>query len=110
MKASVQFYRDVLGLELLYGGERAGFTSPRAKDAQSAILSNLEESDTVTDWGRLIFHPWMWMHSGRISQKKDLLRKSREMLRGASGISTCAIRMATSCHSRVRSNSLPAAA
>ncbi len=55
MKASVQFYRDVLGMELVYGGERAGFSSLHAKDAQSAIL-NLEEGDTVTDWGRLIFY------------------------------------------------------
>src|SRR6266852_3446473 len=55
MKSSVQFYRDVLGMELLYGGEKAGFSSLRAKDAQSAIL-NLEEGDTVTQWGRLIFY------------------------------------------------------
>jgi catechol 2,3-dioxygenase-like lactoylglutathione lyase family enzyme len=55
MKASVQFYRDVLGMEVVYGGERAGFCSLRAKDAHSAIL-NLEEGDTVTDWGRLIFY------------------------------------------------------
>jgi catechol 2,3-dioxygenase-like lactoylglutathione lyase family enzyme len=27
MKASVQFYRNVLGMELLYGGERARFSS-----------------------------------------------------------------------------------
>src|SRR5207237_5473722 len=31
MKVSVQFYRDVLGMELLYGGETAGFSSLRAK-------------------------------------------------------------------------------
>jgi len=55
MRASVQFYRDVLGMELLYGGEDAGFSSLRAKDTQSAIL-NLEEGNTVTDWGRLIFY------------------------------------------------------
>jgi len=55
MRAAVQFYRDVLGMELVYGGERAGFSSLRAKDTQSAIL-NLEEGDTVTDWGRLIFY------------------------------------------------------
>ena len=55
MRNSVRFYRDVLGMELLYGEERAGFTSLRAKDAQSAIL-NLEEGDAVTDWGRLIFY------------------------------------------------------
>jgi len=44
MRNSVRFYRDVLGMELLYGGERAGFTSLRAKDAQSAIL-NLEQGE-----------------------------------------------------------------
>src|SRR5947209_14129416 len=55
MKASVQFYRDVLGMELLYGGETAVFSSLRAKHAESAIL-NLEETNTVTQWGRLIFY------------------------------------------------------
>ena len=55
MKASVQFYRDVLGMELLYGGETAGFSSLRAKDANSAIL-NLEQGKPVDGWGRLIFH------------------------------------------------------
>ena len=47
MTDSVRFYRDVLGMELLYGGEDAGFSSLRAKDTQSAIL-NLEQGDTVT--------------------------------------------------------------
>jgi catechol 2,3-dioxygenase-like lactoylglutathione lyase family enzyme len=55
MKASVQFYRDVLGMELLYGGERACFSSLRAKDSESAIL-NLEQGDRVSQWGRLILH------------------------------------------------------
>jgi len=55
MRASVRFYRDVLGMELLYGGEDAGFSSLRVKDVQSAIL-NLEKGDTVTEWGRLIFY------------------------------------------------------
>src|SRR5947209_2319476 len=55
MKVSVQFYRDVLGMELLYGGETAGFSSLRAKYPESAIL-NLEEGNTVTQWGRLIFY------------------------------------------------------
>jgi catechol 2,3-dioxygenase-like lactoylglutathione lyase family enzyme len=50
MTESVRFYRDVLGMTLLYGGEDAGFSSQRAKDAQSAIL-NLEQGDTVTLWG-----------------------------------------------------------
>jgi catechol 2,3-dioxygenase-like lactoylglutathione lyase family enzyme len=55
MAESVRFYREVLGLELLYGGEDAGFSSLCAKDARSAIL-NLEEGDRVTHWGRLIFY------------------------------------------------------
>ena len=42
-------------MELLYGGEDAGFSSLRAKDAESAIL-NLEQGDRVTGWGRLVFH------------------------------------------------------
>src|SRR5258708_1793243 len=46
MMESVRFYRDVLGMELLHGGEDAGFSSLRAKDAQSAIL-NLEQCDTA---------------------------------------------------------------
>ena len=50
MMESVRFYRDVLGMELLYGGEDAGFSSLRAQDAQSAIL-NLEQGDRVTRWG-----------------------------------------------------------
>jgi catechol 2,3-dioxygenase-like lactoylglutathione lyase family enzyme len=54
MKASVQFYRDVLGMELLYGGERASFSSLRASDSASAIL-NLEQGDSMPGWGRLIF-------------------------------------------------------
>ena len=55
MKASVRFYRDVLGMELLYGGEGTSFSSLRAKDAHSAIL-NLELGHAVTGWGRLIFY------------------------------------------------------
>ncbi|MGA8440786.1 MAG: VOC family protein [Candidatus Sulfotelmatobacter sp.] len=55
MTDSVRFYRDVLGMELLYGGDGTGFSSLRARDAQSAIL-NLEQGDSVTRWGRLIFY------------------------------------------------------
>ena len=55
MTQSVRFYRDVLGMELLYGGEDAGFSSLLAKDPQSAIL-NLERGEAVTRWGRLIFY------------------------------------------------------
>ena len=55
MKASVQFYRNVLGMELLYGGEQSSFSSLRANDSESVIL-NLEQGDGVSRWGRIIFH------------------------------------------------------
>ena len=55
MTQSVRFYRDVLGMELLYGGDGTGFSSLRAKDTQSAIL-NLEQGKPVPRWGRLIFY------------------------------------------------------
>ena len=55
MTESVRFYRDVLGMELFYGGEGTGFSSLRARDAQSAIL-NLEQGKPVPRWGRLIFY------------------------------------------------------
>src|SRR5260370_17571468 len=42
-------------MELLYGGEDAGFSSLHAGDAQSAIL-NLEQGEAATHWGRLIFY------------------------------------------------------
>ncbi|WP_130424818.1 hypothetical protein [Edaphobacter modestus] len=51
----MQFYRDLPGMELLYGGEQASFSSLRSNDSESAIL-NLEQGDTVSRWGRLIIH------------------------------------------------------
>ena len=56
MKASVQFYQNVLGMELLYGGEQASFSSLRANNSESAILNLERGDDTVSGWGRLIFH------------------------------------------------------
>ena len=38
MPRSVRFYRDVLGMEIVYGGEDASFSSLRAKDASAPIL------------------------------------------------------------------------
>ena len=55
MKTSVQFYRNVLGMELLYGGEHSSFSSLRANDSESVIL-NLEQGNGVSRWGRIIFH------------------------------------------------------
>lgn len=55
MQASVRFYRNVLGMKLLYGGERSGFCSLRATASETAIL-NLEQGQGVSGWGRIIFH------------------------------------------------------
>ena len=50
MKTSVRFYRDVLGMEIIYGGEDGCFSSLHAKDANTPIL-NLEQGHSVPDWG-----------------------------------------------------------
>jgi catechol 2,3-dioxygenase-like lactoylglutathione lyase family enzyme len=55
MRNSVRFYKDVLGMEIVYGGEDAFFSSLRAKDAEDPIL-NLEQGRSVTGWGRMIFY------------------------------------------------------
>jgi hypothetical protein len=55
MKASVQFFRNVLSMKLLYGGEQASFSSLRTSNSESVVL-NLEQGVTGTQWGRLIFH------------------------------------------------------
>jgi catechol 2,3-dioxygenase-like lactoylglutathione lyase family enzyme len=55
MRASVQFYRDVVGMEVLYGGEEAPFSSLCANDGSAPIL-NLEQGRSVTGCGRMIFY------------------------------------------------------
>jgi catechol 2,3-dioxygenase-like lactoylglutathione lyase family enzyme len=55
MAESVRFYRDLLGMEIIYGGEGECFSSLRTQDAPYPIL-NLEQGEPVTRWGRLIFH------------------------------------------------------
>lgn len=55
MRTSVRFYRDVLGLEIVYGGEDAHFSSLSTKEGKGPIL-NLERSTPTTQWGRLIFY------------------------------------------------------
>jgi len=55
MPTSVPFYRDLLGMEIIHGGEGAYFSSFRTRDGKDPIL-NLEQGDPVTQWGRLIFH------------------------------------------------------
>ena len=53
MRRSVRFYRDVLGMEIVFGGEDAFFSSLRAKDIP---ILNLEQGRSVPGWGRMIFH------------------------------------------------------
>ena len=55
MKASVRFYGDVLGMEIIFGGEDAFFSSLRAKYGSAPIL-NLEQGRSVPGWGRMIFY------------------------------------------------------
>jgi catechol 2,3-dioxygenase-like lactoylglutathione lyase family enzyme len=102
MKASVHFDRDVLGMELLYGGEHASFSSLRANDSESAILS-LEQGDNVSRWGRLIFHVLdvhgFWTHL----KERGF---NPEIPRDASWGERCSIRMATSCRLLSRCNEL----
>lgn len=65
MARSVLFYNELLGLEIIYGGPHAPFTSLRTAGAQDAIL-NLEEGASSSDWGRVIFHvkdvDELWAH------------------------------------------------
>ena len=101
MTNSVRFYRDVLGMEIIYGGEDGYFSSLRTKDRKGPIL-NLEQGRSVTGWGRMIFYVadvdaiWAYL------REKDFIRRVRRTLHGASDISICPTRMDTSCHLRVR--------
>ena len=55
MESSVRFYRDVLGMEVTYGGKDGRFSSLRTQDGSAPIL-NLEQGRSITDWGRMIFY------------------------------------------------------
>src|SRR5690349_5151111 len=93
MTESVRFYRDVLGMKLLFGGEDERFSSLRPSDAHSAIL-NLEQGDSKPGWGRLIFYVTdvdaLWNHL----KDKGF---DPEMPTGENAISICPIRTGTNC-------------
>jgi len=55
MENSVRFYRDVLGMEVIYGGEDGHFSSLRTQNGSAPIL-NLEQGRSITDLGRMIFY------------------------------------------------------
>jgi catechol 2,3-dioxygenase-like lactoylglutathione lyase family enzyme len=54
MARAVRFYR-LLGFELLYGGEEAGFTSFRAGDGYLNLTAQPVERQW-SSWGRVIFY------------------------------------------------------
>ena len=53
MARSVAFYRDAVGLTMLYGGEEAGFTSFRVGNG---YLNLIPADIPPLWWGRTIFH------------------------------------------------------
>lgn len=53
MARSVTFYRDQVGLDLLYGGESAGFTSFRVGSGYVNLIASEQE---IHWWGRAIFY------------------------------------------------------
>src|SRR5438094_10528094 len=55
MGRSLRFYRDGLGLELLYGGLNAGFSSLRIPGTEFPII-NLQQGRATVGWGRMIFY------------------------------------------------------
>ena len=59
MARSVDFYGDKVGLEILYGGGFASFTSFRVGDGYLNLIlesHDLESHGARTWWGRLVFH------------------------------------------------------
>ena len=55
MARPAHFYRKLLGMKILYGGENAYFSSLHTLGAKDTIL-NLEKDHVTPDWGRIIFH------------------------------------------------------
>ena len=58
MARSVDFYRDKVGLEILYGGGSASFSSFRVGEGYLNLILDPERTtrSVRTWWGRLIFH------------------------------------------------------
>ena len=109
MSASVRFYRDLLGMEVIYGDENGYFSSLRAKDGKDPIL-NLEHGNPATQWGRLIFHvsdvDGFWAYF----KEKGFHPESPRDASWGERISICAIQTVMSCHLPVRFSSLLIAA
>ena len=58
MARSVGFYRDMVGMDILYGGEAASFSSFKLGDGYLNLILDPQRvsATTPTWWGRLIFH------------------------------------------------------
>jgi len=60
MARSVDFYRNKIGLEILYGGGSASFSSFKVGEGYLNLMlappGVFGPQDTQTRWGRLIFH------------------------------------------------------
>lgn len=54
MARSVDFYRDKVGLDILYGGGSDSFSSFKVGDGYLNLI--LDPQNSRTWWGRLIFH------------------------------------------------------
>jgi catechol 2,3-dioxygenase-like lactoylglutathione lyase family enzyme len=65
MENSVRFYQSVLGLEVIYGGPNASFTSLRIPNSEFPFI-NLQLGSPALDWGRIIFYvadvDAFWIH------------------------------------------------
>ena len=55
MARAISFYSEILGFEVLYGGEHAMFSSLRA-ESEKAVILNLEAGQPCAGWGRLIIY------------------------------------------------------
>jgi hypothetical protein len=65
MRASVRFYKDVLGLEIIHGSESSYFTSLRTKDGDTIL--NLEHGNASRELGQP--GPWLlWWYCAIVSK------------------------------------------
>ena len=74
MRRSVDFYHQVLGLEMVYGGEDMSFSSFRTGSVDSPIL-NLQLGSAVRNSGRIIFFvsnvDEMWAYLTLVGYRAD---------------------------------------
>ena len=84
MEASVRFYKDVSGQEIIYGGEGSYFTSLRTKGGDTIL--NFEHGNGGKYWGRLIFHVSDVDRFWDTSWKRAFIQTAHVMPRGASVI------------------------